>query len=53
MIGYRFGEVDLQLNVTNLTDKEYTSAFQDTGILGDLSYEGPGRFASITATYSF
>ncbi|MEM1223838.1 MAG: TonB-dependent siderophore receptor, partial [Verrucomicrobiota bacterium] len=53
MLGYQFKKIDLQLNVTNLADKEPTVAFQDGGPLGAQSYEGPGRFASITASYRF
>ncbi|MEM7790692.1 MAG: TonB-dependent siderophore receptor [Verrucomicrobiota bacterium] len=53
MLGYQFNKIDLQLNVTNLADKEFTAAFGDSGPLGAQSYEGPGRFASVTASYRF
>jgi len=52
MLGYRFADVDLQLNVSNLTDKEYVVGVSDQD-LGASSFKGPERYASLTAKYLF
>lgn len=54
MLGYQFKNLDVQLNITNLTDKEAIVAYTDAGLGGGASsFEGPGRFVGITAVYSF
>ncbi|MEM9160944.1 MAG: TonB-dependent receptor, partial [Verrucomicrobiota bacterium] len=53
MLSYGVGVFDLQLNVNNLTDKDYTVAISDGGILGGSSYDGPGRFTSVSAAFRF
>lgn len=52
MLGYRINEFDLQLNVTNLTDKEHITAISEAN-LGNSAFPGQGRFANLTAKIVF
>lgn len=52
MLGYSYRDIDLKLNVTNLTDKDYTVAISESAF-GTSSYQGPGRFVGLTASYAF
>jgi len=52
MLGYRYRDIDLRLNVTNLTDKDYTVAVAESA-LGATGYKGPERAALLTARYLF
>lgn len=48
MIGYRWNEIDFQLNVNNLFDKEFVATTQ-----GGRSFYGARRTINLSATYTF
>lgn len=52
MLGYRFKDYDLQFNVTNLSDKAYTSAISESA-LGNNRTAGEGRAARLSAKVLF
>ncbi|WP_377137015.1 TonB-dependent siderophore receptor [Rubritalea spongiae] len=52
MIGYRIGDIDLQLNATNLFDKEYVAGYSE-GATGQGQFWGSRRFVNLSATYHF
>ena len=52
MIGYRIGNVDIQLNATNLFDKEYVAAYSE-GATGQGQFWGARRAINLSATYQF
>ncbi|MFC5049822.1 TonB-dependent siderophore receptor [Rubritalea spongiae] len=48
MIGYTWGDVDIQLNINNLFDKEFVATTQ-----GGRSYYGARRTVNLSASYNF
>jgi iron complex outermembrane receptor protein len=52
MLGYRYDSIDLQLNVSNLANKDYIVGISE-GEFGTTSFQGQERFINVTGKYLF